>query len=668
MKWSLDTHKFMSEIVRTALQIVVKREITSQSSEAAVRAAEHALADSGVYKTKEAAEGRLKRTLLTYFKAYNLMTPAGELTALGRAFCEEKLSVKELCLHFLYGYEYGEEARGERYHPLERILSLTDYCSNELPHANYLSLEDFDELVKAEGNGVPDCAAIVRARAERKEVDARSIGYDVWAYMLQESGLYRKNGNRQLLPASLPMIRFLLQAYRDGKRDGAWERPENGYFSHIPLPPCAHRLVKSCSVLEAKTVSAFLFDDVNIETIDKLICPKGGSVMAMIGHFGLSETAKGSFADFAGYEHLVAWAWSNAADPLVRSLGELIGSMRPGVVEPATFLGYCHSNTPGEVESAQAPVPCRFDSAKTGGQNCVFYGTPGCGKSFYVQHQYLPACGVKSEHCMRTTFHMDYTNADFVGQILPRRKANGEVTYSFIPGPFALAIKLALENPNEPVALVIEELNRGHAAAIFGDLFQLLDRDENGKSRYPITHVNLQDYLDACFAGVYRFDEISIPANLFLVATMNTSDQNVFTLDTAFKRRWQFHKLRNVFLPTHAYQDYFVPGMENVTWKRLVTALNRFIVAQQDDLASEDRQIGVYFIEKEALCRTVEEERDPAKCERFADKLLEYLWDDVAKYARADWFAAEIVTLDDLIEMYKTHGAGVFSDGLRELL
>lgn len=667
MKWSLDTHKFMSEIVRTALQVIVEREITPQSSEAAVRAAEHELADRGVYKTKEAAEGRFRRTLLPYFKAYRLMTSEGALTALGRAFCEEKLSVKELCLHVLYGYEYVDDARGERYHPLERILSLTDYCTDACPEANYLSLEDFDELVKAEGNGVPDLAAIVRARSGRKEVDARSIGYDVWGYMLQESGLYQKNGNRQLKPVALPMIRFLLGAYRDGKQNGDWESPQNGYFANIPLPPCERRLVKNCSVLEAKTVSAFLFDDISIATINKLVCPKGGSATAMLAHYGLGETAKGAFADFSGYEHLVARAWRHADDPLVKSLGELIGSVQAGVVAPATLLAEAYA-LPAEEGAAQAAAPCRFDSSKTGGRNCVFYGTPGCGKSFYVQHRYLPTCGVAPEHCIRTTFYMDYTNTDFVGQILPRRKASGEVTYSFVPGPFALALKLALENPDAPVALVIEELNRGHAAAIFGDLFQLLDRDENGKSRYPITHVNLQDYLETCFAGRYTFDRISIPANLFLVATMNTSDQNVFTLDTAFKRRWQLHKLRNVFTAEHTYKDYFVPGLAHVTWEKLVTALNRFIVSRQDDLASEDKQLGVYFMEKEALCRTPEEGDNPAMRERFAGKLLEYLWDDVAKYARADWFAADIVTLDDLIEGYKAHGALVFSDGVRELL
>lgn len=327
-------------------------------------------------------------------------------------------------------------------------------------------------------------------------------------------------------------------------------------------------------------------------------------------------------------------------------------------------------STDNDEETEEQTIPtCTFDTSKGGAQNRVVYGTPGCGKSFYVQNTYLAKCGVPNDttHRIRTTFYMDYTNTDFVGQILPKVKPNGEVTYDFNPGPFALALKAAIENPEDTVALIIEELNRGNAASIFGDIFQLLDRDANGKSQYSITKVNLQDYLNKCFEGVYTFNSISIPANLYIVATMNTSDQNVFTLDTAFKRRWQFEKLRNEFTLAHEYKDYFVPGMTGVTWETLVTAINKYIVDRPDDLASEDKQLGVYFIEKGTLCATAEECSDETKINRFAFKLFEYLWDDVAKYAHSDWFAAEIKTLDDLIDGYKRLGAKVFADGVLDL-
>lgn len=112
-------------------------------------------------------------------------------------------------------------------------------------------------------------------------------------------------------------------------------------------------------------------------------------------------------------------------------------------------------------------------STITDGQNLVVYGTPGCGKSYYVEHTLLK--DYAKDNYIRTTFFQDYTNTDFVGQILPIVEGE-KVTYKFNPGPFTLALELAIKKPNEKVALVIEELNRGSAASIFGDIFQLLDR------------------------------------------------------------------------------------------------------------------------------------------------------------------------------------------------
>ena len=306
-----------------------------------------------------------------------------------------------------------------------------------------------------------------------------------------------------------------------------------------------------------------------------------------------------------------------------------------------------------------------FDSPKGGAQNKVVYGTPGCGKSYYVQNTVLPKLGVVDGDRIRTTFYQDYTNIDFVGQILPKVHDDQSVTYDFNPGPFALALKKAIKYPEKPIALIIEELNRGNAASIFGDIFQLLDRDKTGKSQYSITNVNLQDYLNKCFSDEgYIFNEIYIPSNLHIIATMNTSDQNVFTLDTAFKRRWQFEKLRNKFSEDHEYKGYFLPGMPDVTWQKLVDDINTFIVNSANELSYEDKQLGVYFIDKETLCEKTEDCSDEHKINKFAYKLFEYLWDDVAKFARPDWFGAEIKSLDDLIDAYLTKGKKVFVDGI----
>lgn len=324
-----------------------------------------------------------------------------------------------------------------------------------------------------------------------------------------------------------------------------------------------------------------------------------------------------------------------------------------------------------EIEDEQEPTDinelCTFESEIKNGKNIVVYGTPGCGKSFHVQNTLLKEFGVANDeqHRIRTTFYQDYTNTDFVGQIIPKVKEDKSVTYEFNPGPFALAMKMAIEHSNEPVALVIEELNRGNAASIFGDIFQLLDRDDDGKSQYKITNVNLQDYLNNMFKERnLHFDYVVIPSNLYIVATMNTSDQNVFTLDTAFKRRWKFEKLPNIFAPDHKYAEYFVPGMDGITWKTLVKAINNFIVSRADELSSEDKQLGVYFIGKETLSETKEGTANETKKKEFAYKLLEYLWDDVAKYNHSDWFGPDVKTLDQLIEEYMTKGEEVFVDGI----
>lgn len=325
-------------------------------------------------------------------------------------------------------------------------------------------------------------------------------------------------------------------------------------------------------------------------------------------------------------------------------------------ISNVAFSRVLHSIESGVTDAMEEPIarPYEFESSICGAQNRVIYGTPGCGKSYYVQNVLLPQIGVDTKtNMIRTTFYQDYTNTEFVGQILPKVLADKSVTYEFNPGPFSLALKKAIEQPNTPVALVIEELNRGNAPSIFGDIFQLLDRDKNGKSQYEITNVNIQDYLNRCFGDQkIVFDKICIPANLYIIATMNTSDQNVFTLDTAFKRRWQFEKIRNVFSLTHEYKDFYVPGMENITWEQLVNAINNFIVTRGDDLSSEDKQIGVYFIEKDCLCEKMEDCGNEEKKKRFAYKLFEYLWDDVAKFARDQWFPAEIKSLDQLVDAY----------------
>jgi len=282
---------------------------------------------------------------------------------------------------------------------------------------------------------------------------------------------------------------------------------------------------------------------------------------------------------------------------------------------------------------------------KTGGENVIYYGTPGCGKSYEVNKKY----GSKDfGYAIRTVFHPDYTNSDFVGQVVPAVSNDGKVSYRLAPGPFTRALQYAVKHPNERVALIIDEINRGNAAAIFGDILQLLDRDEFGAGQYAISN----DFISSYFSRFEReIPDISLPSNLWIVATMNTSDQNVFTLDTAFKRRWKLVRIRNSFdvEGARAVRNLYVPGT-SCKWSEFVTKVNdRIVRTESFGLNSEDKQLGVFFMPRRALAELPNEE-DAEKISEFGEKILMYLWEDVAKMDRAAWFGEEYHTLDQLLD------------------
>ena len=318
------------------------------------------------------------------------------------------------------------------------------------------------------------------------------------------------------------------------------------------------------------------------------------------------------------------------------------------------------------VEYLVSPHAELFDYSKTKGDsiNKIFYGTPGCGKSYHIQHNILEKENYAADNVIRTTFYQDYSNTDFVGQILPKiekDETSGKETvkYIFNPGPFTLALIRAISNPTEKVALVVEEINRGNAPAIFGDIFQLLDRDADGISEYGIVNVSVLDYLNDYVFEVngekknYIFKEIKIPGNMDIFATMNTSDQNVYTLDTAFVRRWDKEKIKNSFADCK-FAGANVPGM-NYTWQEFVTAINNHIAKHLEDLqVNEDKQIGVFFVKESLLGSTPE---------KFAYKVFDYLWSDVAKLDHGIFFN-HFDTLEALITAYKKDGVGVFKTGI----
>lgn len=288
-------------------------------------------------------------------------------------------------------------------------------------------------------------------------------------------------------------------------------------------------------------------------------------------------------------------------------------------------------------------------STNKNGQNKLFYGVPGSGKSYYIKHQY----SLNENNSMRVVFHPDYTYSDFVGQILPKisKGENGSenrLEYKFTPGPFTKILEKAYANPNQEFYLIIEELNRGNAPAIFGEIFQLLDRNESGESEYSITNAEIADI-------VFENAEtpIKIPANLSILATMNTSDQNVFTMDTAFQRRWIMVYVPNKFESPQA--DYSIVDTK-ITWKAFAETVNKKLAEISGELTStEDKSLGAYFARKEDF-----EDRS-----RFAEKVLKYLWDDAFKMERSAIFKASFNTLSSIIETFKNEK---FKNPLSEVL
>lgn len=302
------------------------------------------------------------------------------------------------------------------------------------------------------------------------------------------------------------------------------------------------------------------------------------------------------------------------------------------------------------------------------GSNVLLYGVPGSGKSWTIEHEYCK----KGTNVERLVFHPDYTYSDFIGQILPNVDEEGQVSYKFTPGPFTNILHDAYNDPEKEYILIIEEINRGNAPAIFGEVFQLLDRktelresDDDGypigTSEYGITNANIAKIV----YGDARH-KVRIPSNLSIIGTMNTSDQNVFTLDTAFQRRWEMRLIENNF----EHVDKSLADAEildtGVTWKTFCTEINSIIVGNNARMTSaEDKRLGAYFVhlkdlmyndemgnlsdgeydalrKKEQSGTITETEKDRLykirsamkQNRKFPEKVIKYLWDDAFKFNR----------------------------------
>jgi len=299
------------------------------------------------------------------------------------------------------------------------------------------------------------------------------------------------------------------------------------------------------------------------------------------------------------------------------------------------------------------------------GYNLIISGVPGCGKSYSIQKR-IADMAISDDLVFRTVFHPEYTNSDFIGHYMLDEDEEGNVKYVFEAGPFTEALSAAFSNDCN-VALVIEEINRGDSASIFGEIFQLLDR-KHGSSEWGISCKPISNHLKR--KGIEGdFSKIRIPQNLFIFATMNVSDQNVYPLDTAFTRRWKFERYPNVFDYRDEISRLYVP-LSDLLWKDFVERMNDYIVDNKKIHNSEDKQIGTHFVDSSCLCKnrtTVDDVIDDPVMKDvandFANKVLGYLWSNVSRSCRGDFFI-DVHRLDDLIERYMQIGLSIFNSAI----
>jgi 5-methylcytosine-specific restriction enzyme B len=346
----------------------------------------------------------------------------------------------------------------------------------------------------------------------------------------------------------------------------------------------------------------------------------------------------------------------------------------------------------------------------------IIFGSPGTGKSYCIRGIAEEKLGIKSNadilpNSVKVVFHPEYTYSDFMGKLLPLSSGNS-IIYKYYAGHFlqalGMAYKALIDGDKSSYLLVIDELNRGNASAIFGSVFQLLDREDSGWSTYEVDISEMEliglfnamgyktelsnnnnniivdgSNIDNFFNSVAKQKEskadaedclkvldllsqrkIKIPHNLSIIATINTSDESIYYLDSAFKRRWDWEyvdapskqHIDDYEIPTNILKVKLVlPDDKTLSWYRCIVGVNEFIKLHHQIIRRiEDKQIGWWFIkpvdesyfseDTDALSDTIETfvELYTITLEQVKDKLMFYLWDGV--------FARDKKTLTKYIE------------------
>lgn len=330
----------------------------------------------------------------------------------------------------------------------------------------------------------------------------------------------------------------------------------------------------------------------------------------------------------------------------------------------------------------------------------IIFGPPGTGKSYkihgrednaYVADSYASKLQINSsDQIINSVFHPEYTYGDFVGRLLPSSTSDGKVRYAYRPGHFLIALSEAYKrlSKRENVLLVIDELNRGNAAAIFGSVFNLLDRDGTGWSSYPISlssmeyesflHQLLPEALEINIAGAqvklksdhhksvdisdlldllegikdkiiekrnnkeHLTYKVQLPPNLYILATINTSDESIYYMDSAFKRRWDWEYM------TEDGEILSIDMSSRLEWKEFRKAVNLFIKKKGTAIRRlDDKLLGPRFI------KGTDGDANKVMLDRDLSKVMFHLWDSV--------FARDKTPLETELGNVELHSFGDFA-------